>query len=172
MSQGEIHDEHPFATPQELRDPVRRFRGRLTAPVTIVTSGGPSARTGLTVSSVIVAEGEPAFVHFLAGTGAEVWDSIADTGTFIVHVLERGHRSMSDVFAGYRPSPGGLFAGLDITDTPHGPEIQELPTRCYCRLADSRETAFHTLVTGVIERVQLHDLRDPLRWFRGEYFMG
>jgi len=37
MSPGEIHEAQPFATLPVERDPVRRFRGRLAAPVTIVT---------------------------------------------------------------------------------------------------------------------------------------
>ena len=35
---GHIHEEHPFATPAELRDPVRQLRGRLAVPVTIIES--------------------------------------------------------------------------------------------------------------------------------------
>ena len=34
---GMIHDENPFIDSPDQRDPIRRFRGRLTAPVTIVT---------------------------------------------------------------------------------------------------------------------------------------
>src|SRR3546814_3435345 len=39
------------------RDPVRRLRGRLEAPVTLWTSGDEKARAGLTVSSIMVAAG-------------------------------------------------------------------------------------------------------------------
>ena len=57
---GEIHEgEHPFIRPEADRDPVRRFRGRLVAPVTIVTAGDDVGRAGLTVSSLMLAEGEP-----------------------------------------------------------------------------------------------------------------
>ena len=107
MNQGEIHEEHPFKTPLDQRDPVRRFRGRLAAPVTVITSGTPQRRTGLTVSSVLVAEGEPSYLHFLCGTSTDLWDAIRETGTFIVHILEEEHRQISDRFAGIRPSPGG-----------------------------------------------------------------
>ena len=169
---GEIHDEHPFATPSSLRDPIRQFRGRLAAPVTVVTAGGPESRTGLTVSSLLVAEGDPGHVHFLAGTATDLWDTIGETGAFIVHILERGFRNVSDRFAGIRPSPGGLFADIEVTDTPYGPEITRLGTRAYCRYDGSREESFHALVHGRIEKVTLHDLKEPLRYFRGEYFTG
>jgi flavin reductase (DIM6/NTAB) family NADH-FMN oxidoreductase RutF len=169
---GEIHDEHPFATPMELRDPVRRFRGRLAAPVTIITSGSGRGATGLTISSLIVAEGEPSYVHFLCGTTTDLWHAIEDTGKFIVHILEEDHRDLSDRFAGIRPSPGGLFADLAYAETEYGPAITSLESRAYCRYADKRDDPQHMLVHGEIDRVELHDLRDPLRYFRGEYFHG
>ena len=34
-----IHDDNPFGIPEADRDPVRRFRGRMPAPVTVVTAG-------------------------------------------------------------------------------------------------------------------------------------
>ena len=156
----------------ELRDPVRRFRGRLAAPVTIVTSGGSEARAGLTVSSLIVAEGEPSYVHFLCGTTSDLWYAIERTGSFVVHILEEGHRELSDAFAGIRPSPGGLFRNLEFADTDYGPAITSLRSRAYCRYEGRRDDPLHALVHGVIEQVELHDLRVPLRYFRGEYFNG
>lgn len=172
MSPGEIHEDHPFETPPELRDPVRRFRGRLAAPVTLVTAGPPDARAGLTVSSLLVAEGEPSYVHFLAGNATDLWYAIEGTGAFIVHILEEGHRELSDRFALLRPSPGGLFAGLQVRDTPYGPEVSALGNRAYCRCVGHRDDAHHALVHGVIEDLALRDLRHPLQYFRGEYFHG
>ncbi len=151
---------------------MRRFRGRLAAPVTIVTSGVPGAATGLTVSSLIVAEGEPSYVHFLCGTTTDLWYAIEESGTFIVHILQEDHRELSDRFAGLRPSPGGLFAGLPYEDTEFGPAITSLRSRAYCRYEGKRDDPLHALVHGRIENVELHDLRDPLRYFRGEYFHG
>lgn len=172
MDRGGIHDDHPFATPPELRDPVRRFRGRLAAPVTVITSGEGGRRTGLTVSSLLVAEGEPPSLHFLCGTATDLWDAIAETGTFLVHVLEAGHRSLADRFAGIRPSPGGLFSGIEAADTGYGPEIGAVHTRAYCRYVGHRDEPMHVLVHGRIERVELHDLREPLRYFRGGYLQA
>ena len=172
MTPGEIHDEHPFATPPELRSPVRQFRGRMPAPVTIVTAGSGPRRAGLTVSSVIVAEGEPSYVHLLVGTTADLWDAIQETERFIVHVLEVEHRSLSDRFAGIRPSPGGLFADLETEETAYGPALAAVRSRALCRYVGHRDDPLHALVHGEIDAVQLHDLRQPLRYFRGEYFHG
>jgi len=164
-----IHDEHPFADPEDLRDPVRRFRGRLAAPVTIVTAGGAGTRTGLTVSSLVVAEGEPSRVFFLCGTLTDLWVEIVAGSGFVVHVLEEEHRELSDRFAGIRPSPGGLFAGLDPEDTPWGPVIPSIETRAYCRLTGHTETGIYALVDGIVDRVDLSDVTRPLQYFRGRY---
>jgi 3-hydroxy-9,10-secoandrosta-1,3,5(10)-triene-9,17-dione monooxygenase reductase component len=172
MDQSAIHSEHPFATPMDLRDPVRRFRGRLPSPVTVVTAGHGDTRTGLTVSSLLVAEGEPSYIHFLCGTTTDLWDQIRTTGKFIVHVLEEVHRALSDRFAGIRPSPGGLFSEIDVIDTEYGPEIQMLRSRAYCTYMEHREDPIHALVHARIDKVVLHDLREPLSYFRGEYYTG
>ena len=164
-----IHEEHPFATPAEERDPVRRFRGRLAAPVTIVTAGDAGARTGLTISSLVVAEGDPARVYFLLGQATELYDAIHDTGRFVVHILEDGHRELGDRFAGLRPSPGGLFAGLDVVDGRYGPELPELGSRLHCRHESEAECTVHVLEAGIVEHTVVHELDHPLVYFRGRY---
>lgn len=164
-----IHDEHPFADSEDLRDPVRRFRGRLASPVTIVTSGPPDARTGLTVSSIMVAEGEPSRVYFLCSTATDLWEAVTATGAFVVHVLGASARHLSDRFAGLMPSPGGLFAGLDPQDTRHGPVIPSLPTRARCTLGGHSDVGIYALVEGLVDEVELDDLTHPLQYFRGRY---
>src|SRR3954466_4809456 len=54
-----IHTEHPFDTPDDERDPVRRLRGRIGGTVSLWTSGEGIERAGLTVSSFLVATGDP-----------------------------------------------------------------------------------------------------------------
>jgi flavin reductase (DIM6/NTAB) family NADH-FMN oxidoreductase RutF len=168
-SQGEIHDENPFAIPPEERDPARRFRGRLAAPVTLVTSGRAENRAGLTVSSLVVAEGEPSRVHFLAGSDTDLFAALSETGSFVVHILGERHREASDVFAGLRPNPGGPFAGLEVEDGDFGPVLVDVADRAYCRVVDTAEDTFHVLVSGEVEHVQTSDLTDPLVYFRGAY---
>ncbi len=167
---GGIHDQHPFATPPEERDPVRRFRGRMVAPVTVITSGPPQARVGMTVSSIMVAEGLPARVYFLVGATTDLFHALTETDRFIVHLLETGHRQLSDRFAGVRPSPGGMFSDLSVTDGEYGPAIDVLPNRLYCRYAGGDESStYHVLAAGVIDDVAVRDVPDPLVYFRGRY---
>ena len=44
-----IHTEHPFDTPDEDRDQVRRLPGRVGGTVSLWTSGAGIERAGLTV---------------------------------------------------------------------------------------------------------------------------
>ncbi|HEX9855495.1 MAG TPA: flavin reductase family protein [Acidimicrobiia bacterium] len=166
---GGIHDENPFKAPGDERDPVRRFRGRLAAPVTIVTAGDADERTGLTVSSLVVAEGAPSLVYVLVGPTTDLWLAIQEFGRFIVHVCRVGDEVVSDVFAGLRPSPGGMFAGLDVDQTDHGPLLTSLATRAYCTLRRGVEESYSVLVSGEIDRVDLVDSTDPLLYYRGRY---
>jgi 3-hydroxy-9,10-secoandrosta-1,3,5(10)-triene-9,17-dione monooxygenase reductase component len=164
-----IHDDHPFADAEVDRDPVRRFRGRLSSPVTIVTAGPPGARAGLTVSSLMVADGDPSRLWFICGLGNDLWDAIKESGAFVVHVLEEADRELSDRFAGVRPSPGGPFAGLAVEDGPHGPVLTDLETRVQCSLVGFEVHDSYALIEGEVEDVTLHDLSAPLQWFRGRY---
>ena len=49
-----VGDENPFVAAVEDRDPGRRLRGRLVAPVTVWTASGADGPVGLTVSSVLM----------------------------------------------------------------------------------------------------------------------
>lgn len=164
-----IHDSHPFATPDDERDPVRRFRGRLSAPVTVVTAGSGERRTGLTVSSLMVADGEPGRVFFLCGHNTDLSDRVVETGGFVVHVLGWDDRHLADRFSGRMPSPGGLFVGIETSDGPRGPLIAGLPTRAECRLASATDVGWYLSIDGEVESVALGDPVAPLQYHRGRF---
>ncbi|MEE8405580.1 MAG: flavin reductase family protein [Acidimicrobiia bacterium] len=164
-----IHAEHPFADLPEDRDPVRRFRGRLANPVTIITSGERDRRTGLTVSSLFVAEGEPGRLHAVVGPNSDLWDVAAETERFVVHVCRVEDTGLAEVFAGLRPSPGGLFAITNTTQSKWGPLLDELPDRMFCSLESRAESGNSGVFVGVIDNVELSDIEDPLVHFRGTY---
>ena len=167
---GEIHEgEHPFIPPEAERDPVRRLRGRLVAPVTIITAGDDAGRAGLTISSLMLAEGDPGSVHFLLGPTADVYDVIERTDRFVVHVLSHQHRALSEVFAGRRPSPGGPFTGVAVTDTDWGPALDDIGDRAFCSGISAVEHGYSLLVSADIDEVVVADLTDPLTYFRGSY---
>lgn len=164
-----IHDDHPFATPPEERDPIRQFRGRLVAPVTILTAGAGDRIAGLTVSSLMVAEGEPAMVHALVGITTDFWDVLHDSGRFVVQILPDTARDDAHAFAGLRPRPGGPFADVAFAPTEWGPALQAARNRLYCSLVDSSPLPFHMLIGGAVEQADIDELDDPAVYFRGRY---
>lgn len=164
-----IHHDNPFADDPDSRDPVRRFRGRLSAPVTIVTSGTGEDRTGLTVSSLVIVEGEPGLVEAVVGPTSDLWDVVAATGRFVVHICSDEHRGLAEVFAGIRPSPGGMFETTTVAESDWGPVIEELGDRAYCTLESTRELGYSGLITGRVDHVDVLDLARPLVYFRGSF---
>ena len=84
-----IHTEHPFDTPDEDRDQVRRLRGRVGGTVSLWTSGAGIERAGLTVSSYLVATGDPGRVVGLLHPDADLLDAVCAAADTIMAVGER-----------------------------------------------------------------------------------
>jgi flavin reductase (DIM6/NTAB) family NADH-FMN oxidoreductase RutF len=168
-----IHGEHPFAEPEPLRDPVRRFRGRLGGAVTLWTAGSGSGRAGLTVSSVLVALGEPARVLGLVDPESDLAAVVAEAGTAVVQLLEWRHRDLADAFAGVAPAPGGPFRGASWTQTPWGPVLDGVGAWAGIRVEPpARPVGWSVLLDGEVENVALgddDDARSPLVSRRGRY---
>ena len=164
-----IHSEHPFLEPEPERDPVRRFRGRLGGAVTLWTCGSGSARSGLTVSSLMVANGSPAHVLALLDPDSSFASGLRASTTSVVQLLEWGHRDLADAFAGVAPAPGGPFRMAQWRDTQWGPVLADATTWAGVRLAESRPVGWSELVDCVVEHVEVGDEDAPLVHRRGRY---
>lgn len=169
-----IHAEHPFLTPEPDRDPVRRARGRLNAPVTIWAGGVGRDRSGLTVSSMIIAEGDPGEVIGLVNPESGLGESIETAGTVAISLLGGQHRQIADVFAGVTPSPGGKFRTGQWSQTEWGPVADGVPAWIGARLLDGEpeRAGWALLVRAQIEKVALADLTDAdqaLGYLRGRF---
>lgn len=157
-----IHQEHPFAEPEALRDPARRLRGRLGGAVTLWTTGQGAERTGLTVSSALVAPGEPAHVLGLVDPDSDLALAVETTGTAVVALLSWGHRDLADAFAGVAPAPGGPFRGGTWQDTDWGPVLEGVSAWAGIRLVGpGPAVGWSVLLDGVVEHVHLTPDPDP-----------
>jgi flavin reductase (DIM6/NTAB) family NADH-FMN oxidoreductase RutF len=161
-----IHHVDPFAEPEHLRSAARRLRGRLASPVTLWTASGPA---GLTVSSTVVADGDPARLLGLVSEDSDVWLALSATGRFAVSALRVVDRQLADRFAGLLPAPGGPFAAGDWTETPYGPVPSGVGAWAGCRLDAAREFGWAQLVEATIETIELADADPPLIHYRGRY---
>jgi flavin reductase (DIM6/NTAB) family NADH-FMN oxidoreductase RutF len=161
-----ISPSDPFATPDHLRSPVRRLRGRLPSAVTLWTAPGPA---GLTVSSTMVVDGDPGRLLGVLDEESELWEAIEHAGRFAVTVLTSEDRQLADRFAGLMPAPGGLFAGGDWLESGYGPVPADRTGWAGCRLVEARPMGWGLLVEATIETVELGEAQPPLVHYRGRY---
>lgn len=164
-----IHSSHPFLDPEDDRDPVRRFRGRIGGVVSLWTTGEGGGRAGLTVSSYVVAGGEPARILGLLDPDSDLADALEETGRVVVQLLRWEHRDLADAFAGVAPAPGGPFRSARWEQTGHGPRLATATTWALGTVEQTAEVGWSRLVTAVVDEVGVGDEPDPLVHRRGNY---
>lgn len=164
-----IHSDHPFLEPESSRDAARRLRARTGGVVSLWTSGSGAGRAGLTVSSLMVATGEPPRVLALVDPDADLTDALEETGCAVVQLLRWKHNQLADVFAGVVPAPGGPFRQAEFEQTAWGPRLDDVTTWAGVRLESRTPMGWSLLVTCVLEEVVLGDEPDPLVHRRGRY---
>jgi len=161
-----IHAGHPFPTPD---DPVRRLRGRLGGTVSLWTAGDDTERAGLTVTSWLVAAGEPGRVLGLLDPDADLTELLLETGRGVVQLLSWDHRGLADAFAGTAPAPGGPWRMADWHDSGHGPRLGSASTWALVSVEASTDVGWSRMVTCTLDEVVLGDDREPLVHRRGRY---
>jgi flavin reductase (DIM6/NTAB) family NADH-FMN oxidoreductase RutF len=162
-----IHAEHPFRDPEP--DPVRRFRGRVGGTVSLWTCGDETHRVGLTVTSFMVAAGEEARVLALLDPDSDLTEELVESGRAVVQVLRWEHRDLAEIFAGTAPAPGGMFRQAEFEATTWGPRLTSASTWAGVRLESAQGVGWSTLVTTVVEHLEVGDDEEPLRHHRGRY---
>jgi flavin reductase (DIM6/NTAB) family NADH-FMN oxidoreductase RutF len=163
-----IHDEHPFVPPEGERDALRRLRGRLPAAVTVWAAGEGRGRVGLTVSSFLLAAGDPARVLALVDEESDLWDARPERVS--VNVLGADHAYLADAFAGTAPAPGGPFTLGSWSDGPWGPRLDDAVACVGVSLDDVEpgHEGWGLLLRGTVDDVDLRD-GPALTHLRGRY---
>jgi flavin reductase (DIM6/NTAB) family NADH-FMN oxidoreductase RutF len=169
-----IHATDPFATPDDARSPLRRLRGRMPATVTLWTAYGRDGRpAGLTVSSTVVAEGDPGLVLGLLDNESDLYAALLASGRFVAMVLRAGDDQLADRFAGLLPAPGGLFADGGWEPTDFGPVRAGVHPWVGCTLSSSARVGYGIMVQATVDRLELGDGDlAPLVRYRGRYLRG
>ena len=151
-----IHHSHPFEVGEQDRNPLRRFRGRMTSPVSIWAAAGGGSRAGWTLSSFLVADGDPGEVIGLVDEESALADILPQTTTVTVNLLGWGQRALADAFAGVTPAPGGPFALAAWDDTEWGPVLVNSLGWIGARLRpDPDRAGWGLLFRAAVERVEI-----------------
>ena len=171
-----IHTGDPFQPERGTPNQLRRLRARLPAAVTIWATGSGRERTGLTVSSMLVADGDPGYVVGLLKPETDLVDALTDTAAFAVSVLRYRHRQLAEMFAGLAPAPGGMFGFGEWTQGSHGPLLIDAIATASCTVAGTAiPTGYGVLLRAVVHSLDVaeassEDTGDlPLTFQRGTY---
>lgn len=165
-----IHHEHPFLEPEERRRPGRRLRGRLPSPVTVWASAAEGTRAGLTVSSLVVADGEPPRLLGLLDEESDLWAVAQRSRRVAVSLLGPDDGPVADVHAGLAPSPGGAFRSAAWADSEWGPVLTDRPFVGTMLDGDQpRRVGWSLAVELVVEHVALDLDIGALAYRRGRY---
>jgi len=171
-----IHSEHPFADAAGDRSPLRRFRGRMVSPVSVWTALGQGHRAGWTVSSFLVADGEPGEVVGVVDEDSDLGELLAHPEAqpaVVVNLLAWEQRQLADAFAGQAPAPGGVFRLGEWTESEWGPVLLGSAGWIGARLGAEPpgHAGWGLLVRATVEHVQLAEVGDTglLAHARGRY---
>ena len=163
-----IHSSFPFPTED---DPVRRLRGRLGGTVSLWTSGtgdGRLDRAGLTVTSLMVANGSPARVVGLVDPDSDLAAQLSSTERVVVQLLSAQHRALAEAFAGSTPAPGGPFTLGYFEQTDWGPRLVDAVTWLGATVESTRELGWSSEVVATIDHLEVGD-DETLFHHRGRY---
>lgn len=161
---------NPWDDSSSARDPLRRLRGHLVLPVTIWLAGnvdeGPSP-TGLTVSSVLISQGEPPFLAGLVTPASDLADMLGHSSDrFVVHLLNAGHRRLAQHFAGDLAAPSEL---LVASNSLHGPLLAAVGDRLLCRTISVKPFGWSLLIEAEIEGAQVAEPGKGLAFYHGAF---
>jgi flavin reductase (DIM6/NTAB) family NADH-FMN oxidoreductase RutF len=164
-----IHTTHPFADPEP--DEVRRFRGRLGGAVTLWTAGSDQRRAGLTVSSLMVANGESPTILALIDPDSDLIDVLGESNRAIVQVLAWADRGLAEAFAGTAPAPGGAFRQAEFIATAWGPRLASATSYAHVVPVADEPAGWARLVTCRLESAHVGAEDGPvLGHRRGRFF--
>ena len=144
----------------------------MASPVALWTTQAGDTMSGLTVSSMLLAEGEPARALALIDEDSDLWDALEQSRVAAVSVLSWRHRALADAFAGVAPAPGGPFRMASWQQTDWGPVVADAIAWAGVRIEPGRprHAGWALLVDAIIEHVEIVDADgEPMTHVRGRY---
>ena len=144
----------------------------MASPVSIWAAAANGTRAGWTLSSFLVADGDPAEAIGLIDEESPLADVLAHTATLTINLLGWKQRRLADAFAGIVPAPGGPFGLAVWQNSDWGPVLEGSLGWIGARLKpDPDHAGWSVLLRAVIERVEIQSdpTDDLLSYVRGRY---
>ena len=158
-------DQHPdmagaFAAVAEAKfveqKAFREAMSRLGAAVHVITTDGPSGKTGFTATAVCSVSDAPPTLLVCLNRGATSMPILRGNGVFCVNTLRAGDELVADTFAGRTK-----VAREARFDTGHqwgtlatgSPVLMSAVVACDCRVIEIKAVASHDIYFGMVEAI-------------------
>lgn len=154
---------------EDLRD---RFRGAMRTTISgvaVITTDGPSGRSGITVSSMCSLSFEPPSVMACIHKNSRVLPVIQSNGVFVANVLSQDQSDLARIFSNRVVTDSDRFKHGKWKQAQSGaPALQSATASFDCRLVRSFEFGSHRILVGEVLEV-LAPMKPPLIYTNGEF---
>lgn len=140
--------------------------------VTVIATGEPGARAGLTATAVASLSDNPPTILACIQRKSGAHDRIAQIKAFSVNVLASDQQAIAERFAGRGGSRGDArFAGLSwLTLASGAPVLEGALASLDCELIDRHEFTTHSIFIGRVLDGRFRAEARPLLYFRGDFW--
>lgn len=157
-------------TPLES-ETFRQLMRRVPASVSVIATGSPGRRNGLTATSICALSVAPPMLIACVSHRASAHDAITDNGFFTVNVLSAGDQRVATIFSADSGARGeARFIDDGWTEGSTGAPVWK-SALCYleCRLADSARGSTHTIFFGDVVAGSALPGATPLLYMNGAF---
>jgi flavin reductase len=134
---------------------------RLSATVTIVSTGDDEGYHGLAATAVTSVSTEPPAVHACVNRSAAPSEVLLQRKRFAINILHADNATLVPIFSGKIKGPErfkhGVWSHLD-----HVPVLTDAQAVLVCTLAQTTVFGTHTILVGTVDAVRIRQDIDPL----------
>jgi flavin reductase len=147
----------------------REAMSRVVAAVNVITTDGPSGRSGFTASAVCSVTDTPPTLLVCLNRSASVSPAVHENGVLCVNVLSEGQDAISNLFGGKTPMDQRFAAGEWLETATGAPRLKGALVSFDCRITHAVDVGTHAVL--FCEVVEVHDggARSALLYFGRAY---
>jgi flavin reductase len=159
--------QQPAIAASEFRAAMRHLAGA----VTVIATGAPGHRFGLTATAVCSLSDEPPTLLVCVNRTASAHDVISVNGSFSVNLLADDQADVAGRFAGRSGVKGeARFAdGVWATLATGAPTLLDAVAAFDCEVTQEHVFATHTIFIGRVVAAAAREAADPLIYLRGAF---